>query len=172
MPTTPPPDPTEHRAAVADFVARARALGPEAWDRPLGEARWTPAQTAEHLRLTYAVLLAELRGGRGLQVRTSWWLRTVLRLVFLRRILRDGRIPPGARAPRELRPGAGPFERDATLAELEALAARFEEALAERAGRDAGLTHHVFGRIGRDDGLRFCAAHVRHHAGQLPHPNP
>jgi hypothetical protein len=167
MPTTSRPDPTGHRAAVADFVARARALTPEAWERPLGAARWTPAQTAEHLRLTYAVLLAELGGGRGLQVRTSWWLRTVLRLVVLRRILREGRIPAGARAPRELRPGPGPFERDATLAGLEALAARLEEALA---GRETALTHHIFGRMGPDDGLRFCAAHARHHAGQLPNP--
>ena len=72
----------------------------------------------EHLRLSYAVVGGELEGRAGLTVRTPWWIRPLLRFKFLRKILADGAVPPGAKAPRELRPGPGPYGREQTLGGL------------------------------------------------------
>ena len=116
--------------------------------------------------MSYVTVAAELAGGEGLRVRTSFLMRTILRLTYWRRILSSGQIPAGARAPREIRPGAGPYERDATLAGIEAAAATFEERLATSAPGQM-VTHHVFGRFDARLAWRFMTVHTEHHRRQL-----
>ncbi len=161
----------EHAASVAAFEAGAQAIAAEAWEVPLGPGQWTPAQVAEHLRLGYEVLARELAGGTGLRVRTSWWLRLLLRFKFLPGILDHGRIPGKAKAPSEVRPGPGPFPRQEILARLRAGATGVEESLAQAVTSGApGLTHHVFGRLTPAEGFRFLTVHNAHHTRQIAPP--
>lgn len=156
----------DHRASVREFVAAARAVGEEDWERPAAPEKWAPSQVAEHLRVTYEVVLRELSGGTGMRVRLPWWRRAVLRATVLPRIVARGRFPSGAPAVREIRPGPGPFDREATLDGLENLAATFAEQLEARPG--ARLSHAFFGKMAAPVGLRVLAAHNRHHVAQLP----
>jgi hypothetical protein len=158
----------DHTSSVDTFITAAEATPAAAWELPLSDGKWSPAQVAEHLRLTYETAGRELSGEPGIRIRTSWWLRLLLRARVLPAILRSGRIGGGALAPRELRPGAGPFARDATLANLRQAAATVEMDLMARVqdGR-AGLTHHVFGRLPPARTLRFLTVHNLHHARQL-----
>lgn len=157
-----------HQTAVATFISRAEALSPADWDAPLAPGKWSPAQVAEHLRLSYAVLGGEADGGEGLRIRTPSWMQPWLRFRYLRPILSTGSLPTGARSPREARPGDGPFDRVATLAALAAAAAAFEDAIARRwDNRSAALTHHIFGRMPVRKGLRFATVHTQHHTRQI-----
>lgn len=158
-----------HAAALDAFVARAAAVETGAWNARAAEGKWTPAQVVEHVRLTYDIAVRELEGGGGLRVRTSWWLRPLLRLTYLRNILASGRVPQGARAPREARPGDGPFDQAATLAALRASSQQFVALLEPVWHRNgAVLTHHIFGRLGAREAFRFMAVHTGHHTQQLP----
>ena len=157
-----------HRDSIESFISAAETTPLSAWDAPLSEGKWSPSQVAEHLRLTYEVGGLELSGQAGLRVRTSWWARLMLRLRVLPVILRDGRIREGALAPRELRPGPGPFERESLLGKLREAADATEAALMVRVqSRSTGITHHVFGQLTPAQALRFLTVHNLHHARQL-----
>lgn len=163
---------TAHREAVRAFLSAARAVADRGWEQPLATGKWTPAQVAEHLRLTYDALLRETEtGAPQLRRRVPWWMQPLLRWKFLGIVLDDGHMPPGARAPREIAPGPGPFDRAHTLAEVERLAAAWEVAFDAREARGGGtLTHHVFGRLRAGDAARFVVVHTAHHARQLQGP--
>jgi hypothetical protein len=154
-----------HRRALDAFLARAESVHPDDWNRAPARDKWSPAQVAEHLRLTYLVVGGELEGKQGLRIRSPWWLRPLLRFRYLGAILQRGAIPANAGAPRELRPGAGPFDRRLTLDELARCGAEFEAIVPRRP--DAAITHHVFGRLAVPDMVRFATVHLDHHARQL-----
>jgi uncharacterized damage-inducible protein DinB len=162
----------DHQATVAEFVAAAGALTPEQWRHPVALDKWSPSQLAEHVRLTYEVFATELAGGQGLRVRTSWWMRTYLRLRYLRHLLRTGLVPRDrVPAPRAVRPGPGPFEQGAVLEGIRNAARRFEAQLHSRWHSGGGvITHHLFGKLSPSQALRFAAVHTRHHRAQLPTP--
>ncbi len=159
---------TAHRTSLAAFAAAAKAVPDSRWNQAPAPDKWSPGQVAEHLRMTYVVVGGELEGKTGLTPRTPWWIRPLLRFRFLRRILKDGAVPAGAKAPRELRPGPGSFDRDRTLAALAEGAEAFEASLSRRWNDPAAaVTHHVFGRLSAAEMLRFAAVHLDHHARQL-----
>jgi len=158
-----------HQTAIAAFLSKAQSLSVVEWEAPIAPGKWSPAQIAEHLRLTYVTIGSEIEGGQGIRVRTSAWIRPWLKLRYLRQILRSGHLPAGARAPREARPGDGPFDKGATLGALAGAAAAFEDAVARRwDGSKAVLTHHVFGSMSIKTGLHFVTVHTQHHTRQLP----
>jgi DinB superfamily len=158
----------EHRQSIEAFVLAVHAVPEERWEQPLAEGQWTPAQVAEHLRLSYLIAGRELEGGEGLRVRLPWWMRLFVRLRYLGSILSKGRIPGKQRAPREIAPGPGPFERRATLAELGQRVRDLEAALGQRHRRgERGLSHHFFGKLSPSDALRFLTVHNQHHLRQL-----
>jgi hypothetical protein len=157
-----------HHDAVTAFVAAARAVPPDDWERPLAHDKWSPAQVAEHLRLTYVLVAQQLAGGSGIRVRTPWWLRSLLRWRVLPRILSRGALPEGARAPREIRPGNGPFDREQTLSAMVTSASVVEDALLrEWDDKTTRMTHHVFGALRAPTAMRLSTVHVTHHARQL-----
>jgi hypothetical protein len=157
-----------HRTSIEAFVSVARALPESVWETAPSTGAWSPAQIAEHLRLVYQVVGSQLAGGPGIRIRTPWLVRLLLRVRILPRVLEHGRIPAGARAPREARPGPGPFPRDPLLDQLLELAAATEDALGRAAVTGGpGITHHVFGHLGPIQSLRFATIHNTHHTRQL-----
>lgn len=161
----------EHQAALAAFLVAARAVPDPQWNEPPREGKWSPAQIAEHLRLTYATIARELRGDTGFRVRVGRLRQLVLRLTVLRRLRRERAFPPGAPAVREVRPGPGPFERQATLAGLQVEADGFGASLdAGRNLRTIGITHPFFGKLGPFQGLELMTLHTSHHRAQLGSP--
>ncbi len=158
----------DHRRSIETFVSVARAIPATDWNTPLAADKWSPAQTVEHVRLVYEVLGRELAGGQGLVIRTKWWQRAVLRFKILPNILAHGKIPARAPAPREARPGPGPFEKEPLLEALTDASAAMARTLAER--RDtpgAAVTHHIFGRLTLPQIVRFGTVHNDHHTRQL-----
>lgn len=158
----------DHQRAVDDFLAAARAVPRDRWDHAPDQSHWSPAQIAEHVRMTYEVVGAQFSGGPGLRVRTSWLMRALLRWKFLKGILENGIFPAGARAPKEIRPGPGPFDRDTVLEALQRAASTTEQQLITRwKDPDCRMTHHVFGELHPPQGARLVTVHTRHHAAQL-----
>lgn len=158
----------DHQRAVVELLTAARALTQEQWERAPSADRWSPAQIAQHVRLTYEVVSAQFSGGSGIRVRTSKWLRPILRWKFLPAILESGKFPASARAPSEIRPGPGPYDREAVLKALEAAALATEQQFVERWTDTTSLmTHHVFGALRPPEGARLVTVHTAHHAAQL-----
>lgn len=162
----------DHRAALAEFAARAGAIAGDRWDLPRAPGKWSPAQETMHLVLFFRMGAQELRGGAPPQLRARPWQRRLFRWFLLPRILRRARLPLGVRAPREARPPEHPGERPRLLDDMRAAAGDFERALEDARGRrpQPRLTHPYFGPIRLDDALRFAAVHTRHHAALLPSP--
>ena len=164
----------EHRRAIESFLEAGRAVPEPEWSRPLAPGKWSPAEIAEHIRLSFEVVRRELLEGTGMRVVVPPWKGFLLRRVFLGRIVRTGRFPPGIRAPREARPVAPSETRSEALRLVEAAAADFEAACAGVDDpRSRRLTHPYFGAIPLPLACRFLARHTRHHQNQLaPHaPN-
>lgn len=158
----------DHQRAVTELLAAARALTAEQWERAPDANHWSPAQIAQHVRLTYEVVAAQFSGGTGIRVRSSRWLRPILRWKFLPAILESGKFPASARAPSEIRPGPGPYDREVLLTALEAAALATEQQFIARWNDNSCLmTHHVFGALRPPQGARLVTVHTAHHAAQL-----
>ena len=154
----------EHRAALSAFLRTAAGVPVEAWERPLGEGKWTPAEVTEHLALSYDAVLRERSGGGAMAPRVSSARQTVLRWLLLPHMLFH-RTMPRVRAPREVRPAPTGLGREEALERLRRAGEQAEEAY--RTAPDARLTHPYFGSLDRSRGFRLIALHIDHHQGQL-----
>lgn len=157
-----------HRDAVDRFVGSAMAVLEARWAEAAAPGKWSPAEIAEHLSLTYDGVLRELAGGPGVRVRVKGLKLLVLRLLVMPKFLGQGFVPPGVRAPSEVVPQKADRDRGASLARFQERAGEFERViggrLADRAGR---ISHPFFGRLTMSQGLRFVEVHLRHHTKQL-----
>lgn len=168
IPTDPGVARADHQRELREFLSAARAVSPERWNQAPDAAHWSPAQIAEHVRMTYEVVSVQFNGGAGIRVRSPWWLRPVLRWRFLPRILETGVFPRGAKAPREIRPSDGPFDRETVLNALEHAATATESLFVSRWNDPTcQMTHHVFGALNPSLGARLVTVHTQHHARQL-----
>lgn len=159
----------DHAEAVRAFASRAAGFPEARWVEPAAPGKWSPAEVAEHLALTYAGLCAELSGGPSIRVRVRGLRLLTLRLFVLPRLLGSGAFPPGVRSPREMVPASVEPDRSASLARLAGHAAEFERLIAPRLGsRTGGITHPFFGKLTPRQGLRLIELHTRHHTRQLP----
>ena len=159
---------TIHRQMVLSFVAECESQSEEQWKVPLSNEKWSPAQIADHVRLSYFVLANELAGGKGLRVRTTLWQRFWIRLKFLPDILKSGKIPVATRAPGELRPADLPPAREDLIRQLLAEVDRFETEL-QRRWSDSGsvVSHHIFGGLSSPQAFQFVTIHTGHHLRQM-----
>ncbi len=157
-----------HGEAVRGYVATATALPEARWLEPLGDGKWSPAEVTEHVRLVYERLAAELQGGPGVAIRLRWPWRVYARARYLRKILREGTFPEGARSPREARPTSPVADPAEACRRLLSEAGGFERELAARRHLPTTrATHHIFGRLSPWTGLRLCTVHTLHHRRQL-----
>jgi hypothetical protein len=159
----------EHRRALEEFLATSEALPDATWHAPRANGKWSPAQIAEHLRLTCDTVQAEVERRGGFRVRTSWLRQRLLRLLVLRRMLRTRRFPQGAPAVREIRPDAAArYEQRQTL---DGLRRHADSLVAALSGVDpatyTGVTHQFFGTLAPLQGLELITLHVRHHHAQV-----
>jgi hypothetical protein len=155
-----------HTVALGDFIAAAERVRPSDWNLPRQGDKWSPAQIAEHLRLAYVAINAELLGHGGVRVRTAWWQQRLFRILYLPKILKAARFPTGVKAVREMRPAGGPYEQGPLLNALGQEGDRFANAVTSSSTR-ASITHPYLGKLTLLDGVRFLAQHTRHHHRQL-----
>jgi hypothetical protein len=159
----------DHRAAVDGFLAAAEGVDAARWATRPDAAKWSPGQVVEHVLLTYEAMLRELQGGVGMRLRANWWRRLVIRLRYLPAVLNEGRLPDGAPAVREIRPGDVVREKQDLLLCFRERAAQFDETIGAAHHRGGGkLTHPFFGRLGTAEALALLTAHTEHHRKQLP----
>ncbi len=158
-----------HSRAASDAVAMAEQIPTNKWLVPRADGKWSPAEIVEHLTLAYEVLLGELAGGPGMQIRTRLWQRLMLRLTILPKLMRGAPFPAGVRAPRETRPAITSPDQAQAIARLRDRAARFDAAASEswRSNPRTRLTHAYFGRSTVDNAMVLCARHIQHHEKQL-----
>lgn len=158
----------EHAAAADEFAATIGALTAAQWTaRPNPEA-WSPAEITDHLARTYSQYAGEARGKNPLRIRLRLpWL--IFARAFVRPRLLRGAPFPKAKAPRPLRPGAGPDTPADGIALFRATGAaclRDLGLLAERRPYRQ-LVHPYLGALPLYDMVRFAAQHIRHHHRQV-----
>lgn len=154
-----------HHQAVQAFLASARTVPPERWDRPRAEGKWSPGQIAEHLALAYEAS-GEVLHGRSPGVAPPRLLRPLIRTLLLRPVLWLGRFPMASKAPEVMRPGSSPAPAPVLLDRLQAAVATFESAA--RNLRGPTVDHPAFGHLPVVDLVRLQEIHTRHHHLQLP----
>jgi acetylornithine deacetylase/succinyl-diaminopimelate desuccinylase-like protein len=95
-------------------------------------------------------------------------VRPLVRVLFLKRVLRRGHFGRPAKTLEPLEPAASPASPDVLTARLQAAATAFKEDMetASRSGQ-ATLDHPFFGRVHLDDYVRFQLIHTHHHHAQL-----
>ncbi|MBA4071187.1 MAG: hypothetical protein C0497_05020 [Gemmatimonas sp.] len=158
----------EHAAAADEFAATIGALTAEQWTARRDPEAWSPAEITDHLARTYSQYAGEARGKNSLRIRLRFPMLVLARAFVKPRLLRGAPFPK-AKAPRPLRPGAGPetpadgialFRATGTacLCDLGLLAER-------RPYRQ--LVHPYLGALPLYDMVRFAAQHVRHHHRQV-----
>lgn len=162
----------DHRAAVQEFVDRARAIPADRWLVPRAEGKWTPAEETRHLALTYRVFSADLRGERQARLKGTPLHRLLWRVIGLTTVLYARRIPRAVRAPREVRPEGETRSPDALLDDLRREVREFEEVFENtiRARPRTTVTHPYFGKLSLPQAITLAAVHTRHHAAFLPGP--
>jgi len=156
----------ENRAAVEEFVARARAVDTAKWTAARGEGQWSPAQVAEHLAIVYEYNRKVVTGAAAKSA--PGFLRPLLRWFIVVRTLKAGRFTRKGRAPAIFQPSATPAAAPDVLARLTAAVKGFENDI--RSGHPEGrhtVAHPFFGTLKTIDYLRLQAIHARHHRSQL-----
>jgi DinB superfamily len=160
----------DHRAAVEEFIAAARAVDAAVWTAPRAEGAWSPAQIAEHLALVYEYNRTVAIGTASSPI--PWLIRPIVqpfaRRVIVDNTLRAGRFTRKGRAPALFQPSATPPAPAVVLARLDAAVRGFEGDLRSRhpeARRT--IAHPIFGTIDTANWIRLQAIHARHHRAQL-----
>jgi Protein of unknown function (DUF1569) len=156
----------DNRAAVEEFIARARGIDPVAWSAPRGEGRWTAAQVAEHLAIVYEYNRKVITGTAG--GGAPRFLQPLARWFIVDRTLKAGRFTRKGRAPGIFQPSAAPAPSTELLDRLTKAVSGFESDI--RSGHPEArhtVRHPFFGPLPTVDYLRLQAIHARHHRSQL-----
>ena len=156
----------DNRAAVEEFMQRARGLDPVKWTTPRGEGQWSPGQVAEHLAIVYEYNRKVVTGtaGKGAPA----FLQPLARWFIVTRTLKAGRFTRKGRAPKIFQPPAVPAAAPEVLDRLARALAGFESDI--RSGHPEArhvVRHPFFGSLPTVDYLRLQAIHARHHRSQL-----
>jgi hypothetical protein len=157
-----------HEKALAEFLESAEALRPDNWNHAMHAGKWSPAEIVEHVRLSFVALRDSVQGGPKRPPVLTGWKAAIARWFFMPKILRTGRFPRGARAPRETRPRIPSASREEGVAGVRTTARDLEAAL--RSDSDPAshqILHPYFGPIPLPTALHLLAQYTRHHRKQL-----
>lgn len=159
-----------HTAAVEAYAERARQVTHNQWMRAPADGKWSPSAITTHLTLSFDAVHTELQGGPPMRMRVAGFKKFIVRLMVMRRILRDGHFPSGAPAPRETRPPAELVPQPEGLRRFQEAASRLDSVLVEvsRTRPDVIVTHPYFGSVRLTDAVFISARHIEHHMKQLP----
>jgi hypothetical protein len=159
-----------HAEAVTAFGRRAEEVTDKDWMRAPAEGKWSPAHIMVHLTLSFEAFDTDLRGGPPMNMRLTGVKRVIARLVYMQRILRTGRFPAGAPAPREIRPPLELRPRPECLRRFYEAAAQLEKTIAKVSAErpNVRVTHPYFGKVGLTAAVKLSARHIEHHVKQLP----
>ncbi|MEO5510553.1 MAG: DinB family protein [Longimicrobiales bacterium] len=157
----------QHEKAAAEYLSTAALV--TSWDTAPAPGKWSAARITTHLNLAFEAILREIGGGPPMALRTKPLPRFILRHTIMRRLLRGGKFPNGAPAPRETRPPETHADRTVALAEFGRLADEVTVAITAAHRRDPPMKfrHPYFGFVPVNDGLYISARHVQHHCAQL-----
>ncbi len=157
-----------HDAAVAELLGAIREVPEARWAEPPEAGKWSAAEVALHLVLTYQHLTREQLGEATLRVLPRPWRAWMLRQFVLPRLLAGAALPRGVRAPREVRPAGTLPSPDAAVASIDDEVRAWVGAMTRnREAPRAGATHPFFGRLPLLTMLRFATLHTRHHCRQI-----
>jgi hypothetical protein len=158
----------DHDAAVAELRDAIREVPVSRWAEPPVPGKWSAAEVALHLVLTYQHLTREQLGKTTIRVLPRPWRSWVLKQFVLPRLLAGAALPRGVRAPREVRPvGTLPSPQGAVESLGGEVQAWAEAMTRNREVPRAGATHPFFGRLPLLTMLRFATLHTRHHCRQI-----
>lgn len=156
----------DNHSAVQEFIGTARAMTAQQWTTPREPGKWTPAQIAQHLVITYeyGITLAkgEAKGG------IPFFLKPLARRMIVDSTLKAGRFTRKGRTPKMFEPSGAPPAASIVLPRLDAALTGLEAAIRSRhpEGRHT-LNHPFFGKLATTDYVRLQAIHARHHRAQL-----
>ena len=155
-----------HGEAVETFIAQARRVPPGRHEAPRAPGKWSPADEATHLVLTYREFAAVLEGAPEFTLLVPPEKAAQYRQTVLPRILAGNWFPRGAVAPDRVRPGESRQPLLATLGELHRVAERFHAAARSAAAGepDRRWTHPYFGPVSLAELVDVLTAHAEHHA--------
>lgn len=167
----------EHEASIAEFLAQIDRVPPERWQVPAAPNKWSPAEEAYHVLMAYEFGRAAATGGTEMRLRVSPAQARLARWLVLPFVLRTGRFPRGAAAPREVRPPrteAHALSAPELAERLRQVAAEAALAVREADARrpPARVVHAYFGSLPLLPALRLMSAHTRHHARNLALARP
>src|SRR6187431_546153 len=96
----------DNRAAIEEFVATARGIDAAKWSAPLTPGKWSPAQIAEHLAITYEYNRKVVTGtaGKGAPA----FLQPLARWFVVTKTLKAGAFTRKGKAPKIFQPTAAP----------------------------------------------------------------
>ena len=135
---------------------------------PLADGKWSPAQTLEHLFLTY----------KGTNAGVARCLETGQPMASPRKfmdrvrtfaVVRAGYFPSGRKSPERAIPKGIPADevQRSILPEIQKMDAGFEECIRRFGPRTRLLDHPVLGPLTVEEWRRFHYMHGRHHARQI-----
>lgn len=154
----------ENRARVEEFLGATRGVA-GAWTAPVRPGKWSPAEVAEHINLSYRQTTELLEGRPAGFPNLPFFLRPLLRRFAFRPVLATGRFGRPVKTFASFTPtdlARDPAEAEARLrSSLE----RFEAGV--RSVTSPIIRHPAFGTIAVSDYVLFQAIHTRHHQGQL-----
>lgn len=155
-----------HSDVAAKIEAAVENVPPARWLAPRAEGKWSPAEIAEHLILSYDVVLGELDGGPGMKIVTPWYLRVLWSFTAKPRLLAGAPFPKGVRAPRELRPSSTRAQSEAVAA-LRDRAAKLDAVVHAAIGTNKKVSHAYLGRMPLAEGALFFTRHLQNHLKQF-----
>jgi uncharacterized damage-inducible protein DinB len=158
-----------NRSAIGELITAVSGARNDSWAARPAPGKWTPAQHVSHIVLSYHAFIGDVRDGRPAHLIGSSRQRLVWRLFGLTQVLWLGRLPFGARAPREMRPPDAPPERSELFDDLHAAVHEFDAAARDawRSAPRRRVLHPYFGPVSLSQAIRVCEVHTRHHAALL-----
>lgn len=159
-----------HRAAIEEFLAAARAIDASNWSRPRAEGAWSPAQIAEHLAVVYEYNRSVATGTAAEPIPRLFRpiVQPLARRIVVDNTIAAGRFTRKGRAPRMFQPSAAPPASGEVLARLDRAVRGLESDLRSRHPESRHtIAHPIFGTIPTDRWINLQAIHARHHCAQI-----